>query len=161
MVQIQSKQERSFIANSLRNLIPDILIAWAGAYLSDSGILGFFGIIIGLQCVYFLIWLKTFLWSWLLFWTTGRKKLATLFEDFLYKNRFPQPPEYVGGIDDFFSQVANDSKMHPTVRVKAAIELGTMAGIKTAGRYSLGMQLHLAYEDALEEYSRRFPPRDE
>jgi hypothetical protein len=94
--------------------------------------------------------LKTFLWSWLLFWTTGRKKMATLFEDFLYKNRFPQPPEYVGGIGDYFSQVANDSKMHPALRVKAAIELGTMAGIKTAGRYSMGMQLHLAYEDALE-----------
>lgn len=153
--------ERSLIANSLRNLIPDILIAWAGAYASDSGILGFFGIIIGLQCIYFFIWLKTFLWSWLLFWTTGRKKMATLFEDFLYKNRFPQPPEYVGVIDDYFSQVANDSKMHPALRVKAAIELGTMAGIKTAGRHSMGMQLHLAYEDALEEFSRRFPPRDE
>ena len=51
--------------------------------------------------------------------------------------------------------------MHPALRVKAAIELGTMAGIKTAGRHSMGMQLHLAYEDALEEFSRRFPPRDE
>jgi hypothetical protein len=41
------------------------------------------------------------------------------------------------------------------VRLKAAIELGTMAGIKTAGRYSLGMQLHLAFEDALEQYAAK------
>jgi hypothetical protein len=58
-------------------------------------------------------------------------------------------------------QVSNDNKIHPTLRVKAATDLGTMAGIKVAGCYSMGLQLHLAYEDALEEYSRRFPPRDE
>ena len=161
MVQIQSKQERSFIANSLRNLIPDILVAWAGAYLFNLGGPGFLGILIGLQCLYLVLWLKTFIWMWLLFWLSGRKKLASHLEDFLYKNRFPQPPEFVGGIDDYLAQVADDQKVQCAVRVKAAIELGTMAGIKTAGRYSMGMQLHLAFEDALEQYSRRFPPGDE
>jgi hypothetical protein len=161
MVQIQSKQERGFLANSLRNLVPDILIAWVGAYYFDSGALGFFGIIAGLQCLYFLIWLKTFIWSWLLFWILGRKKMARAIEDTLYKSRYPQPPEYVGGIEDYLSQVSNDSKIHPSLRTKAATDLGTMAGIKIAGRLSMGMQLHLAYEDALEEYSRRFPPRDD
>jgi hypothetical protein len=161
MVQIQSKQERGILANSMRNLIPDILLAWAGAYLFDLGFPGFFGIIVGLQCVYFVIWLKNFVWGWLLFWLSGRKKMASHLENYLYKNRFPQPPEFVGGIDDYFSQVANDQSIQCALRVKAAIELGTLAGIKTAGRISMGMQLHFAYEDALEEYSRRFPPRDE
>jgi hypothetical protein len=55
MVQIQSKQERGILANSMRNFIPDILLAW-GAYLFDLGFAGFFGIIIGLQFVYFVIW---------------------------------------------------------------------------------------------------------
>jgi hypothetical protein len=41
------------------------------------------------------------------------------------------------------------------------VELGTMVGIKTAGRHPLLMQLHFAFEDALEEYSRRFPPRND
>jgi len=93
MVQIQSKQERSFIANSLRNLVPDILIAWAGAFYFDVGVLGFFGIIVGLQCLYFLIWLKTFLWIWLLFWVSGRKKMAHLIEDSapLHTACFPTP----------------------------------------------------------------------
>jgi len=160
MVQIQSKQERGVLANGLRNFIPDILLAWAGAYLFDIGFLGFIGILIALQCIYFVIWLKTFLWGWFLFWFSGRKKMANHLEDYVYKNRFPQPPEFVGDIDDYFSEVANDQRVQCALRVKAAIELGTMAGIKTAGRISMGMQLHFAYEDALEEYSRRFPPRD-
>jgi hypothetical protein len=161
MVQIQNKQERSFLANSLWNLIPDIFISWAGAYYFNVGIPGFFGIIVGLQCLYFLIWLKTFIWVWLLFWVSGRKKMARAIEDTLYQSRYPRPPEFVGGIDDYLSQISKDSKIHPMLRVKAATDLGTMAGIKIAGRLSMGMQLHLAYEDALEEYSRRFPPRND
>jgi hypothetical protein len=133
MVQIQSKQERGFIANSLRNLIPDILVACAGASYFNAGMLGFFGIILGLQCLYFLIWLKTFIWRWLLFWISGRKKMARIIEATLYKDRYPQPPEYVSGIEDYLLQVSNDNKIHPTLRVKAATDLGTMAGIKVAG----------------------------
>ena len=161
MVQIQSKQERGLIADSLRNFVPDILVSWAGAYLFNLGFPGFFGILICLQCLYLGIWIKNLIWMWLLFWLSGRKKLASHLEDFLYKNRFPQPPEFVGDIDDYLSQVANNQMVQCALRVKAAIELGTMVGIKTAGRYSLLMQLHYAFEDALEEYSRRFPPRND
>ena len=73
----------------------------------------------------------------------------------------PPPPEIVDEIDDYLSQISNNNKMHPAMRVKAATELGSMAGIRTAGRISMALQLHFAFEDALEEYSRRFPPRDE
>src|SRR6266516_3971451 len=78
MVQIQSKQQRGILANGLRNFIPDILLAWAGAYLFDIGFLGFIGILIAFQCIYFVIWLKKFVWGWFLFWFSGRKKMATL-----------------------------------------------------------------------------------
>src|SRR5258705_4261398 len=66
---------------------------------------------------------------------------------------------YASGL--YLSEVSNDSNVHPTVRTKAAADLGTMAGLKIAGRFSMGIQLHLAYEDALQEYSRRFPLRDD
>jgi hypothetical protein len=161
MVQIQSKQKRGMIASGLLGLIPDILVSSAVSYFFDFGVPGVFGIIIGLQFVYFAIWLKNMAWGWLVFWVSGRRKMASHLEDYLYKNRFPQPPEFVGGIDDYFSQVANDQTVNCALRVKAAVELGTLAGIKTAGRILFGLQLHLAYEDALEAYSRRFPPRDE
>jgi hypothetical protein len=86
VVQIQSKQERGLIANSLRNFIPDVLVGWAGAYLFNLGFPGFLGILVGLQCLYLALWLKTFIWIWLLFWLSGRKKLANHLEDFLYKS---------------------------------------------------------------------------
>jgi hypothetical protein len=161
MVQIQSKQARGVTANAFVGFIPDILVAWAAAYFFDIGLLGFVGILIGLQCLYFLIWLKNCAWDWLLFGIWGRKKMAHHLEDFLYKNRFPQPPEIIDGIDDYLSQISNNNKMHAVMRVKAATELGVMAGIRTAGRISMALQLHFAFEDALEEYSRRFPPSDE
>jgi hypothetical protein len=161
MVQIKSKQERTFFANVMLNGVPDLLIAWAATFYLGTGVIGFFGVLIGLQCVYFLIWLKTCLWSWLLFWLSGRKKMVRGIEDALYTGRYPQPPEYVGDIEDYLTEVSKDPNVHPTVRTKAAADLGTMAGIKMSGRYSFGMQLHLAYEDALQEYARRFPPRQE
>jgi hypothetical protein len=159
MVQIQSKQARGVTANALLGFVPDILVGWAGAHFFDVGLLGFIGILIALQCLYFLIWLKNCAWGWLLFAIWGRKKMANHLEDFLYKNQFPQPPEIVDGIDGYLAEISNDNKIHPAMRVKAATELGTMAGIRTAGRISMALQLHFAFEDALEEYSRRFPPR--
>jgi hypothetical protein len=42
--------------------------------------------------------------------------------------------------------------------VKAAIEVGTLNAFAGAGRIQRGLQLHLAFEDALQRYAKRFPP---
>jgi hypothetical protein len=75
MVQIASKQQRGFWAASVINLIPDILVSAGGSYLLDWGDPGFIGILIGLQVVYFALWLKRALWAWFVFWISGRRKL--------------------------------------------------------------------------------------
>jgi hypothetical protein len=93
-----------------------------------------------------------------MFWISGRRKMSAHMEGFLAQNRFPRPPKYVDGIQDYLSQVANDKKEMGPIRVAAAVEVGTLNGVKLAGRYSLGLQLQLAFEDALERYSKRFPP---
>jgi hypothetical protein len=79
--------------------------------------------------------------------------------NFLYQNRFPRPPEYVNGIDDYFSKIANDNKIAPPMRVKAATELGSLAGLSISGNGLYLMQLRIAYKAALEKYELRFPPR--
>jgi hypothetical protein len=86
--------------------------------------------------------------------------MTPLLEDYLYKQRFPRPPDFIGGIDDYFAGVADDSKVHPQIRAKAAVELGTLAGIKAAGNYLMFMQLTMCYERALQNYERRFAPRE-
>jgi hypothetical protein len=161
MVQIQSKQERSMWLSALINSIPDIAIAWIASDVFAIGPIGFVAVFVGMQCLYLFVWLKTILWSWLVFWISGRKKMTSHLEDYLYKNRFPQPPEFIGGIDDYFLKVSNDNSAPCALRVKATVELGIMTGIKTSGRLLQLMQLNIAYESALGQYSLRFPPRED
>jgi hypothetical protein len=161
MVVIQSKVNRNLITQAVRGIIPDALIAWAAAMVFDGGWVGFFIVLLGLQCLYFLLWLKVLIWSWLLFWISGRRKMSGHLEDGLVEGRFPRPPPYIDGATGYLSGIANDKKEDAKKRVAAAVELGTLNGIKTAGKYSLALQLQVAYEDAIEKYSKRFPPRQE
>jgi hypothetical protein len=87
--------------------------------------------------------------------------MAAGFEEYLYQNRFTRPLEFVAGIDDYFLQVANNDRLDCALRVKAAVELGSLNGLKASGRFFHGTQVHLAFEDALERYASRFPPRNE
>jgi hypothetical protein len=161
MVVIRQKMERKMLVNGLLALIPEAIIAWIVAIYTASGVVGFILTMLGLLGVYFLIWVKNSLWMWLMYWVSARRKMSEHLGDYLVQNRFPAPPQYVGGIDDYFDQVANSEQCDCPTRVKAAIELGTFVGLKLAGRMQLGLQLHLAYEDALERYARRFPPPDD
>ena len=157
MVVIGKRVERKVMVSGLLALIPDAIVAWLVAVYTASGLMGFILTLLGLQCVYFLIWAKNSLWSWLMYWVSGRRKLSTTVEEYFVKNRFPPPPEYVSDIDEYLGQVTNSQQYDCPTRVKAAIEMGTLNGLKLAGRIQLGLQLKLAYEDALERYARRFP----
>jgi hypothetical protein len=158
MVVIGKQVERKTWINGLLALIPDAIIAWIAAAYTDSGIFGFILTLIGLQCIYFLIWAKNSLWMWLMYWVSGRRQMTDHLEDYLVKNRFPPPPEYVSDIDDYLGQVANSEQYDCSTRVKAAVEIGTFSGLALARRIQFGFQLKLAYEAALQRYGKRFPP---
>jgi hypothetical protein len=158
MVVIGKRAERSMWVNGLLALIPDAIIAWIAAWYTGSGVLGFIGVMVGLQCLYILIWVKNSLWMWLMYWVSSRRKMSAFMEDYLVQNRFPAPPQYVSDIDDYFGQIANGEQYDCQTRVKAAIEMGTLNGIKVAGRIQFGLQAKFALEDALMRYARRFPP---
>jgi hypothetical protein len=95
---------------------------------------------------------------WLVYWMSGRRQMRDHIEDYLVKNRFPPPPEYVSDIDDYLTQVANRNQYDCSTRVKAAIELGTLNTFRNTGQIQLGLKFRLAYEDALGRYARRFSP---
>ena len=65
-----------------------------------------------------------------------------------------------GGSLGYLAGIADNSKVHPQVRVKAATELGVLAGIRAGGNWLYAMQLGIAYESALQNYERRFAPRE-
>jgi hypothetical protein len=161
MVQIKKKQERGFWLAATINSIPDVLIAVASAAYFNMGVGGFFAVYFGLQLLYFVIWLKRTAWAWLLYAIWSKRKMVDGLEDALYQKRFPRPPEYVTDIDEYLSQVADDNRVPAPLRVKAALELGTLAGVRMSGNSLYAMQLGMAFEQALELYARRFPPREE
>jgi hypothetical protein len=157
MVVIGKSVERSRLMGGLLALIPEAVIAWIVAAYTGTGVMGFVLVVLGLLCVYLLIWIKNSLWSWLAYWVIRRRWAANL-EDYLVQNRFPAPPEYVNDIDDYFTQIANGEQYDCPTRVKAATQTGTLNGLVFAGRMQYYFQLRFAYESALQRYARRFPP---
>lgn len=139
-------------------LIPDAVIAWIVAAYTGSGVVGFILTMLGLQGVYFVIWIKNSLWSWLVYWVAGRRKMTAFSEDYLVKNRFPPPPEFVNDMDEYLEQVVRSEQYDCSTRVEAAIATGVFVGLTLAGRIQLGLQLQWAFQSALKRYAKRFPP---
>src|ERR1700737_1692858 len=98
MVVIGKQVKRKRGMNGLLALIPNPIIAWIAAAYTGRGVFGFILTLIGLQCVYILIWAKNSLWMWLMYWVSGRRQMTDHMENYLVQNRFPPPPEYVTDI---------------------------------------------------------------
>jgi hypothetical protein len=158
MTVIKSRVERSFYKNLVLAFIPDLLIAWAVMKYMDGGAETFFFTLIGLQAVYFALWVKRSLWGWLIFLMTNRSFMSGHMEDFLVQENFPKPPDYISDPDDYFSGIVDDEAEDCKIRVKAARELGTLSGITVAGQYQFAVQLRMATEDAIQRYAKRPRP---
>ncbi|MCP2214230.1 hypothetical protein AB7M42_008783 [Bradyrhizobium diazoefficiens] len=157
MTIIKSKIERSYWTNVALSAIPDVLIAWAAMRLMDGGAETFFGTLIALQAVYLALWIKRSAWSWLLFWLTNRAFMSSHVEDVLARDNFPKPPDFISGPDEYYSEIVENKSEACEMRIKAARELGTLAGISVAGQHQLAVQLRMATEDALQRYAKRPP----
>ncbi|WP_342733200.1 hypothetical protein [Bradyrhizobium sp. B117] len=157
MTVIKSKVERSYWKNVALSAIPDLLIAWAAMRLMDSGAEVFFGTLIALQAVYLALWIKRSAWSWLLFWLTNRAFMSSHVEDVLARDNFPKPPAFISGPDDYYSEIVENKSEACEMRIKAARELGALAGISVAGQHQLAIQMRMAIEDALQRYAKRPP----
>lgn len=164
MTVIKSRVERSYWKNVALSAIPDLLIAWAAMRLMDGGAEVFVGTLIGLQVVYLALWIKRSALSWLMFWLTNRAYMSSHIEDVLVSDNFPKPPDFIAGPDAYFSEIAENKSEACDMRVKAAHETGTLAGITVAGQHQLAIQVRMAMEDALQRYAKRPPaliPKDE
>jgi hypothetical protein len=66
-MQFGSKIKRNFFTNAILGFAPDVLISGVAAHVTESGLIGFFAVLVGLQVLYFLVWVKKVIWAWLLF----------------------------------------------------------------------------------------------
>jgi hypothetical protein len=149
-------QAPNYILNVVIALVPDLVVGWVAARLTDSGWSGFFITLVALQAIYLFFWLKWALWAWLLFWFYGKRHMAANLENFFIDGRFPAPSKYTTDLDDYFSEISDNEKLDPATRVKAAFELGTLNGLKTARRFSMILQLNSAAAIALKRYGAQY-----
>jgi hypothetical protein len=155
---MESKLERSrvlreIIVMRLLNSIPDVLIAGVAAITTGIGWIGFFVVLIGLLCVYFLIWLKNTLWSWVVFWLYRCRKNAGYLEDYLVQESFPPPPEYVRSMVDYLGEIRDNTRNDCTLRIKAAILMSGFSNLT----FRQNVEMQYVWEDAFQRYARRFP----
>lgn len=155
-MQFAQRQTRTFWINSFIGLLPDAAIGVATAYFTDSGILGFFITMIGLQIVYFLLWLKNTLWQWVFFQLRGKKLMVEHIENFLKANNFPAPKNYEDSIEGYLASLIEDDELQPEMRIKATAELAALKYPMNNFRMQEGFRLTMAYEEALSNYKNRF-----
>jgi hypothetical protein len=99
---------KNAIVNMVLGLVPDLLLCWAIAALTDNGWKGFFISLAVLQGLYFFLWFKTAVWSWMLFWVYGKRSMSRTLEKFLSDSRFPAPDKYVQDLDDYLGGIVDD-----------------------------------------------------
>jgi hypothetical protein len=86
-MQFESRIERTFLTTAVLGLVPDSFIGAAAAYVTGTGLVGFFVTVLGLQFLYLVLFLKNFIWGWFLFWVRGRRKITSHLLSYLRKQR--------------------------------------------------------------------------
>jgi hypothetical protein len=157
-MQFGSKLKRNILTNAILGLVPDVLISGVAASMTESGFMGFFAVLVGLQVLYLLAWARKTIWAWLFFWVRGRKQLADHALDYLRSNRYPEPDEYHADVGDYFGGIIDNERQAVGVRVRAANELGAVNALRNYGHVTQFLLVNLAYEDAIQRYKRSFPP---
>jgi len=154
----ENRLKRRMWLGAILGLIPDTIIAAVVAWVFDSGVIGFCATLAGLQALYFALWVKTSIWSWLMYATFNRRYLAGVLHDFLRSKRFPEPSDSHPSVESFFEDIAMDDSQPTALRLSAATELANLRHATSRGRMQEAMQLGMAYEDALIAYKRSFRP---
>lgn len=147
-------QSSQYVLGIAVGFVPDLVVCWAVARLTDSGWYGFFISMISLQIIYSFFWLKNAIWSWFVFWIYLKEKIAAHCENLFVDSHFPIPEEYTTDLDDYLNEVSNNNTLDTAVRVKAAHELGTLTGLRSAQAFSLFLQVHVAARIAMKRYAR-------
>jgi hypothetical protein len=158
-MQFESKIKREYWINSPSGLIPDLVIAAIFTVMLGGYVGTFMLVIVGLQVLYFLVWLRKTIWSWIVFGVWGRRHLATLLTDYLTENEYPEPEIYERSAEDYFTRIATHDALMVPLRLKATGQAAALRIPSTIGEYQYAFRVAMAYEDALMAHKRTFADR--
>jgi hypothetical protein len=154
-MQFESKQARTFWLNFIMGFVPEILVSLALTLAFKGDVTVFVFTLIGLQCLYLLLWIKNSLWMWAVYYLYARKSLVKHLADYLQINHYPEPSDYEKSALGYFETVMSDENQSIDVRLKAS---GSLAELNLMSSQSTQRcaQLSMAYEEALENHKRTF-----
>lgn len=154
-MQFESSIKRNFLINAFLGLIPDFVIAVIATYFfePDARVWTFIVTILGLQCLYFLIWLKDTIWKWIFFIYRGKRLMIEHIENVLKASNYPVPDDIESSAEGYFNSIVENEELDTSLRIKAAAEIGAMNYPKAYQRIQESVMLNIAYEEALKNYS--------
>lgn len=161
-MQIKSKTNRLITLAVLISFIPDLIVAGLlTTFSTDKNFLVFLGILLALYAVYFLIWVKNSIWAWSLFLLNGKKQLSEVFLEYLKKNKYPEPDEYLDDGIEYLRNVSANESASVDVRIKASAECGALEALRSNGMMQQFIRSSMAIEDSIEKYKKTFPLKED
>lgn len=151
----ESQQKRAVWFLMFVGLIPDAILGLIAAYFSegDSGFVAFLVVFIGIQVVGVLLWVKNTIWDWVFFNYYGRKALQEHLLSSFRKTGFPAPEYAETSAQGYFARIADDEEQPINLRLKAAVEVGSLSYSGATGKFMESLRVGIAYEDAIKRLS--------
>jgi hypothetical protein len=154
-----SRNRRLYINLIVLGFIPELLIAYVASALMNGGFIAFFIILFGLQAIYFAVWLKKFIVSWVIYRMYARKEAATNAYLFFKKNSFPEPEDFEESAEGYLDSIATNVDEPMATRIAAACEIGMLRGLASLGYTVHYLRMCSAYESAIESVKTGIPPK--
>ncbi len=158
-MQFGSSVGRGFWWTVALRFIPSIIVAAGFSIALDGGLPYFFAGILILEGLGLVAWILNGLVDRLIFALHGRSYMSRHLAGYLRENSFPEPDSFENSVDSYLHRTMEDKKVSPQTRLGAAIEVGSLATWHLLNK-SGAKRMELAYEDALHDYKRQFPPKE-
>jgi hypothetical protein len=151
----RSQLRRQAVTNCMLMFIPNIIIAAVIAWFMEGGVLGFGIALMGLLALGIAYWIIGSIVTWIAWLLVGRRTAEQRFLDYLVENNYPRPRTYEASPADYFAYVMDNIDLEQQLRIKAAVEVGTLAAYSGALDFQRLAKVSAAAESALAAYARR------
>ena len=151
----RSQLRRQEMMNWLLMFVPDIIVAAVISWFMDSGILGFGIAFVALFALGIVYWIIRSIAMWAAWSLVGRRFAEQHYLDYLVENGYPPPRPYETSPQEYFVYVMDNADLAPELRIKAAIEVGTLAAYSGALDWQRLAKVNAAAESAIAAYYRR------
>ncbi len=142
------------------NLMPDITVGVAVAYVTKTGWTGFLGTVVALQVVYLAVWLKNLPWRWLS-QRLERGFSVQAITEIMVKQGYPCPSEFFEDPTEYFVAVSEDENLTARPRVSAAGVVGALSALRINGLALNALWSEKNLKAAIEEYRSKWCSNEE